>query len=81
MTRRYLTELPPGQAGFLASTPETGASARRLMELGFVPGTRIEVVRVGALGDPVEVELRGYRICLRRTELSGLEVVVREAAR
>ena len=44
----------------------------RLRELGFVPGTPVSVVRNAPLRDPVEVELRGYRICLRRSELATL---------
>jgi len=48
--------------------------ARRLGELGFVPGTEIQVVRRAPLGDPIEIELRGYRVCLRREQLEGLLV-------
>ena len=50
----------------------------RLRELGFVPGTPLEVVRRSPFGDPVEVELRGYRICLRRSELETLCAVPAE---
>lgn len=46
----------------------------RLRELGFVPGTEVRVLRQGPLGDPIEVELRGYRICLRRSDLAPLRV-------
>jgi ferrous iron transport protein A len=46
-----------------------------LEEFGFVPGTSLEVVRRAPFGDPVEFDIRGYRICLRRAELNGLCVV------
>jgi ferrous iron transport protein A len=51
--------------------------ARRLMELGLLPGTPIEVVRVAPLGDPLEVALRGYRLSIRRSEAASVDVVGR----
>jgi ferrous iron transport protein A len=69
-----LAELAPGCAGRLEiAAPES--VALRLAELGLVAGTRVLVVRRGPLGDPVELELRGYRLCVRRADLAGLEVV------
>jgi ferrous iron transport protein A len=54
---------------------EDGAElTRRLGELGFVPGTEVQLVRRAPLGDPIEIELRGYRVCLRREQLEGLMV-------
>lgn len=44
----------------------------RFHELGLVPGTEVTVVRVAPFGDPVEVEVRGARLCLRRSEAKGL---------
>jgi Fe2+ transport system protein FeoA len=41
---------------------------RRLMELGLVPGTRVELVGVAPLGDPVELLVRGCSLSIRRAE-------------
>jgi len=67
-----LAELGVGERGRLviAQAP----IPQRLRELGLVPGTWVLVVRRGPLGDPVELELRGYRLCVRRSDLAGLEV-------
>jgi ferrous iron transport protein A len=46
----------------------------RLQEMGLIVGTVFQVVKVAPLGDPVEIDLRGYRLCLRRAESSGIEV-------
>ena len=73
-----LTDLSVGQSGDLVLEPG-GETPKRLRELGFVAGTCVTVVRFGAMGDPIELELRGYRICLRRQDLSGLQVLPRKA--
>ncbi len=41
---------------------------RRLMEMGLVPGTEVKLVNIAPLGDPLEIELRGSRISIRRRE-------------
>ena len=51
-----------------------GAVPWRIRELGFVPGTTVSVLRRGPLGDPIQLELRGYRICLRRADLAPVQV-------
>lgn len=47
----------------------------RLMEMGLVPGTEVRVVALAPLGDPLEIELRGYRLSLRKSEAERVEVV------
>jgi ferrous iron transport protein A len=50
---------------------------RRLLEMGFVSGTALRVVRLAPFGDPMQVELRGYHLSLRRSEARS--VLVRPA--
>ena len=50
---------------------------RRLLELGFRPGTALRVIRRAPLGDPTTYELRGSRFCLRRAEAERVEVALR----
>jgi len=73
---RPLADLAPGVRARLCSHPPAAPVALRLEEFGLVPGTAIEVVRRAPLGDPLELELRGYRLCLRRAELAGLCAVL-----
>jgi ferrous iron transport protein A len=68
-----LAALPVGRPARLCA-PE-GVLAPRLAALGFVPGTQVMVVRRAPFGGPVELELRGYRICLRVAQLTGLRAV------
>ncbi len=50
---------------------------RRLVDLGLLPETRLKVVRRAPLGDPTEFALRGYRLCLRRSDAA--QIWVRES--
>ena len=47
---------------------------RRLMEMGLVPGTAIQLVRVAPLGDPLEIEVRGCRLSIRRQEAQEVKL-------
>lgn len=49
-------------------------AARRLMDLGLIRGTVVEVVRTAPLGDPIEVRLRGFMLSLRRAEAEHITV-------
>ena len=69
-----LASLPIGGRGRLCDGHGGELLARRLGELGFVPGTEVQLVRRAPLGDPIEIELRGYRVCLRSEQLEGLFV-------
>ncbi len=72
-----LDALPPGSTAVVdAVGGQGGASAieQRLRDLGLVPGTSVRVLRRAPLGDPTEYELRGYRLCLRRSEAARVRV-------
>ncbi len=71
---RSLDELAPGEAGVVVSVDTDAAIARRLMELGLVPGTRVEVVRRAPLGDPIELRLRQVHLSIRRSEAEHIHV-------
>ncbi len=47
---------------------------RRLMELGLTPGTRVELVGVAPLGDPIELLVRGCSLSIRRSEAAAVRV-------
>jgi Fe2+ transport system protein FeoA len=63
-----LSELAPGSRAVIERVDASLSSGRRLCDLGFVPETEIEVVRRAPLGDPIAYEVRGTRLCLRRSE-------------
>jgi len=69
-----LTELAPGTPATLCEPAAGREIPRRLQDLGFVPGTPLVIRRRAPLGDPVEIEIRGYRLCLRTAQLEALRV-------
>ena len=70
-----LADLEPGASARIAAVDGGSKLGRRLLDLGFVPGTEVRVVRRAPLGDPVEYELRGYRLCLRRSEALRIHII------
>lgn len=63
-----LSSLAPGTAAKVAEIKITGSSRPRLMEMGLLVGTPVELVRFAPMGDPVEIKVRGYHLTLRRHE-------------
>jgi ferrous iron transport protein A len=69
-----LVALPVGVPARIAEPPAGRAIPRRLGDLGFVPGTELRIVRRAPFGDPIELEIRGYRLCLRAEQMVDIRV-------
>lgn len=69
-----LDRLPLGASARVLAVNGEGAVARRLMEMGVVPGAPVRVVKTAPLGDPMEVRVRGYSLALRREEARTISV-------
>ena len=53
----------------------TGAVKRRIMDMGIAKGVTVHILRVAPLGDPIEVNVRGYALSLRKADADLIEVV------
>lgn len=69
-----LEELPIGKAGMITSVGGEGALRCRLLDMGLIPGTRVEVRKVAPMGDPIEIRLRGYELTLRGEDAKKIEL-------
>ncbi|MDI6775489.1 MAG: metal-dependent transcriptional regulator [Verrucomicrobiota bacterium] len=69
-----LADLKPGAKAKVIRVSGAAAANGRLMEMGLTRRAMVTVVRVAPLGDPVEVEVRGYNLSLRKTEARAVEV-------
>ncbi len=76
-----LASLVPGEVGIITKVKGYGAFRKRITEMGFVPGTAVKVIKKAPLGDPMELELMGYRISLRKNEANLIEIVSKEEYR
>lgn len=69
-----LADTPVGQERHVESLSATGIMRRRLLDLGFVPGAPVSVVRKAPLGDPTAYLIRGAIIALRKEEAAFIQV-------
>ena len=69
-----LDQVVPGTAVVVEKVGGARSFRRRLMELGIIPGTRVEVLRVAPFGDPLELTARGCNLSIRASEAQQVEV-------
>lgn len=70
-----LDEVAIGSKCKVAKLCGKGALKRRIMDMGITKGTAIQVIKVAPLGDPIEIQVRGYELSLRKEEARNIEVV------
>jgi ferrous iron transport protein A len=73
-----LATLPVGARSKVARIDGDDEISLRLMEMGLVPGVEFTVIGQAPLGDPLELELRGYRLSLRKSEAARVAVVTND---
>jgi len=77
---RYLADLANNETAVIAKIKGYGAFRKRISEMGFVRGTQVRAIKKAPLQDPIEYELMGYRVSLRKSEASKIEIINREEA-
>jgi ferrous iron transport protein A len=73
-----LDAMPCGAMARVLAVSGSGPGARRLMEMGVLPGAPVRVVRRAPLGDPIQVCVRHYHLALRREEARTITVIASE---
>jgi len=76
-----LCDVEPGARCVIRRMTATGPLGQRLTDLGFCPGSVVLMLRYAPLTDPVEIELDGCCVSIRRTEARQVEVLQTEACR
>lgn len=69
-----LDHLPPMARARVLNVRGADGLTQRLMEMGLIEGTPVEVVRLAPLGDPMELCLHGYHLSVRKSEAARIEV-------
>ncbi|TCO03309.1 ferrous iron transport protein B [Natronoflexus pectinivorans] len=75
-----LSELTNGQEAIIVKVKGYGAFRRRILEMGFVKGKKVTVIKNAPLKDPIEYQILDYKVSLRRSEAQLIEVVTVEDA-
>lgn len=69
-----LSDAKVGQGGVVVRVDGMDDVAIRLLEMGLTPGTEFELIGIAPLGDPIEIEIRGYRLSLRKSEAARVTI-------
>lgn len=67
-----LADLGNGESRLVLSVRGEDAVTRRLMEMGVVPGVAVRMIKSAPFGDPLEINVRGYSLALRRNEAESV---------
>ena len=72
-----ISDLKVGQKAIvLKINEENKAIKRHLLDMGITRGVEIEIKKIAPMGDPIDISLRDYELCIRKEELSKIEVEI-----
>lgn len=71
---KTLKDVKVGEYAVIEKLHGEGALKRRIMDMGLTRGTEVHVRKVAPLGDPVEINVRGYELSLRKADAQMIEV-------
>ena len=69
-----LNDLKVGQSGVITAVGGEGALRLRLLDMGPIPKTRVRVQKVAPMGDPIQIQIRGYELTIRREDAQRIEL-------
>ena len=73
----HLSDLKRGQrCVVLDFHNDNAALRRRLLDMGITKGVIIEVKKIAPLGDPIDIALREYELCIRKADMEGIDIKV-----
>lgn len=73
----HLHELHKGQSAVVTGLHgDNLAVKRRLLDMGITTGVTVKVKKIAPLGDPVDIELRGYELCIRKNDMKNIDIKV-----
>lgn len=72
--QKSLNELKPGQSGIIQKVAGQGVLKKKFLDMGIIPGSPFEIIKVAPLGDPVDIKIKGYHLSLRREEAKDIFV-------
>ena len=69
-----LNDLKKGECGTILNNKTKGAIKQRFMDMGITKGIPVKVVKIAPLGDPIEIEIRGYNLSIRKDDAKKIDI-------
>ena len=71
-------DLKPGQSGIVLKIECDDMLRRRIVDMGITPGTHIIMKRIAPFGDPIQINVRGYDLSIRKSEAKNIKIKLKE---
>ena len=78
--KKTVNELKIGEKAIVTGLGCSGALRRRIIDMGITPGAVVIMRKAAPMGDPIEINVRGYELSIRRSEAGGITVETEEVA-
>lgn len=65
-------DLKIGQSGVIGTVGGEGPLRLRFLDMGLIPGTKVTLRKVAPMGDPIQIQVRGYELTIRREDASKI---------
>ena len=74
-----INDLQIGQHGIISTVGGEGALRLRFLDMGLIPGTKVVLQKIAPMGDPIQIQVRGYELTIRREDakMIGLQEVIK----
>lgn len=69
-----LRDLKVGQSGTILKNNTSGALKQRFLDMGITKGVEVKVLKIAPLGDPIEIEIRGYNLSIRKSDAEKIDI-------
>ena len=69
-----LHELKIGQSGTITVVGGAGALRCRLLDMGLIPKTKVKLIKIAPMGDPIELHVRSYELTIRLDDAKKIEI-------
>ena len=70
-----IDDLKIGQSGRIAQVGGDGALRLRFLDMGLIPGTVVKLQKIAPMGDPIQIQVRGYELTIRREDARRITLV------
>ncbi len=71
---RTIDDLTIGESGVISQVGGEGALRLRFLDMGLIPGTTVTLRKIAPMGDPIQIQVRGYELTIRREDARKIDL-------